>query len=366
MAFDFPATPTPGTIYSPPGGLSYRWDGEKWQLYSAAQYRQKTALGFNFLINPVFNWKQGLTGPYASGYIGDNFAFYRTLSTGVVSSQSLIAKLSPRGSFYRLRSIVTTPQAAMSAGHYAIIETYIEGYDLNPLAWGTAQAKPAVLSFGWNGPAGTYCVAVTNSPINRTFLAAFTVAPGEANTDVYFSIPIPPPPSGTFRNDIGIGVIIDFGLACGSTYLGPAGWSTGEFIGITGLQSNGLAAANTFELFDTGFFADPDNTGLPPVWEPPNETDDLRRCKRLYETGIVSGFSGNVTSGQPYTAYGRFEVAKSGNPTLSGTNSLNTSFPATVGTLTNMNDRLTFTETRTANATATGLFRSFITGNARF
>jgi hypothetical protein len=365
MAFDFPATPTTGTIYSPAGGPSYRWDGDKWQLVST-QYRLKTAEPHNYLINPVFNYLQGLTGPYATGYIGDNFAFYRVLSTGVVSSQSRIAKVSPRGSRYRLRSIVTTPQAAMSAAQFALIETYIEGFELNPLAWGLAQGKPAVLTFGWNGPAGTYCVAVSNSPITRTFLAAFTVLPGEANTDVYFSIPISPPPSGTFRTDIGIGVSIDFGLACGSDYLGSAGWSTGEFIGITGLQANGLAAANTFELFDTGFFADPDNTGLPPVWDPPNEIDDLRRCKRFYETAIPSGFSGNVTSGQSYTAFGRFEVAKSGNPTLSGTNGANTSFGATVGTLANLGDFRTFSEARAATATATGLFRTLITGNARF
>ena len=363
MAFDFPATPTTGTIYSPAGGPSYRWDGDKWQLVST-QYQLKTARQRNLLINPVFNWKQNLVGPYASGYLGDNWAMYRTLGTGVLSGQSRIAKVTPRGSLYRLRAVVTTPQAVLSANHFALIETYIEGADFNPIAWGLAQAIPAVLSFGWNGPAGTYGIVLSNNPINRSFLAPFTVAPGQANTDIYFDIPIPPTLTGTFRMDWGCALNVDFTLAAGSDSLGAAGWQDGDPLGITGM-SNGIAAANTFEVFDVGFFADPDNTGLPPVWEPPNDAEDLRRAKRLYEFALPSGFSGNVTSGQAYTAFGRFEVAKRVSPTLIGSNSANTSFPATVGTLTNDPD-LSWRETRTANATGTGLFRSLIAGNARF
>lgn len=365
MAFDFPATPTTGTIYSPAGGPSYRWDGDKWQLVST-QYRLKTALARNLLINPVFNWKQGLTGPYTTGgYVGDNWALYHNLSTGVISRESRIAKVSPRGSLYRMRATVTTPQAAMAAGNYAAIETYVEGFAANALKLGLAAAIPSVLSFGWNGPAGTYTVAVSNSPITRSFIGVFIIAPGQANTDVYFDFPIPAYNAGTWLRDQGIGIAMDFALAAGSNYQGVAGWQTGNVMKVAG-SSNGLAAANTFELFDVGLFADPDNTGLPPVWQPPDEIDDLQRCKRFYEIGIASGFSGNVTSGQSYVAYGQFEVAKSGGMTLSGTNSLNTSFAATVGSLTSYNDGLTFSESRTANATATGHFRSLITSNARY
>lgn len=31
MSFDFPASPTTGQVYSPAGGISYKWDGEKWK-----------------------------------------------------------------------------------------------------------------------------------------------------------------------------------------------------------------------------------------------------------------------------------------------------------------------------------------------
>ena len=42
-------------------------------------------------------------------------------------------------------------------------------------------------------------------------------------------------------------------------------------------MTNGMAGAgNVFELFDVGLYLDPDNTGLPPKWQMPDEAEELR------------------------------------------------------------------------------------------
>jgi hypothetical protein len=52
-------------------------------------------------------------------------------------------------------------------------------------------------------------------------------------------------------------------------------------------------AGNVFELWDVGFYLDPNNTGLPPPWVTPDYASELAACQRYWRTigtALVSGY----------------------------------------------------------------------------
>ena len=181
--------------------------------------------------------------------------------------------------------MVTTPKVTLTTSDWFAIAAIVEGNNIADFGW--PNGKPVVFRFGWKSPAGTYCFSIRNNAVDRSYVAPFTIAAGQANTDQEIVVAVPAPPSGTWLSDTGAGLVLYWTLANHSSF-GLADnlantWQSANKIS-TVSQTNGVATvSNTFELFDVGLYRDPDGTGLPPLFEVPNLSDELRRCQRYYQ-----------------------------------------------------------------------------------
>jgi hypothetical protein len=272
-----------------------------------------TAESYNRVVNGAMQHSQEngntMGGPTGAYYAADQFFFNQ--STTKVQSQR-VQVVTPNGSRDRYQGFVAAT-GTPAAGEFYVFETIIEGTRIADLQWGTAQAKQIILRFGWRSPAGTYAISLHNSAANRTWMGSFVITAGQANTDTMQTLVIPGDTTGTWLIDTGVGLGLYWSVATGSTYTtSTAGWQAGNFLSITG-ATNGIAAANTFHLFDVGLYADPNSTGVAPTWVTPDYASELTACKRYWES---VGFT-FVTIANPYYNTAWFRATKRVQPALS-------------------------------------------------
>src|SRR6478736_4479880 len=273
MAMNFPLSPVVGQLFpSPPvaGQPVYQWDGEKWtvltggtspvyigdvppgnppngalwwnssngQLYiyyvdgSSAQWvmiiSAQSPQGLptpNRFVNPAMMVSQEwpLTVVPASGHYPVDGIIYSHSTGGSFNCQQ-IASPTPGGSPNRIRITTAIADASLAANEVGYFSQRIEGLRVADLMFGSSSAKALMLRFGVRLPAGTYGVAVWNGPVsNRRYIAEYTIAPGEANTDQVRYIPIPPDIIGTWGKDTATGMYVFWTFAAGANFQGVAG-----------------------------------------------------------------------------------------------------------------------------------------------
>ena len=299
MAFDFPNSPTVGQVYN-----GYVWDGQAWQVQGAATFgavRYDIAQGLtanqqaqarsntgvtkkNYIINGAMMVSQE-NGAAASGAVGyypvDGF-FTSNTSAAIANAQQMpaVTGSSPAGSPNRLRITVITADAAVAAGDVYGLAHRIEGLRIADLGFGEASAKTVTLSFGVKAPAGTYCVSFLNSAANRSYIAEYVIAAGEANTDVVKSVTIQADVTGTWLKDNGNGLQITWTLMAGSTYQQAVGsWGTGNAYGSSN-QFNFMGTnGNVFELFDVSLT----EGSVAPPFMVPDYASELAACRRYWQ-----------------------------------------------------------------------------------
>jgi hypothetical protein len=175
----------------------------------------------------------------------------------------------------------------------------IEGTRFKAFAYGTANAKQAVLRFGFRGPAGTYSVGVGNQSSARAYCANFVIAAGQANTDTEQVIAIPGDITGTWETGTLGGLWIYFGLAAGTNWtIAPGAWTATNKVFGTGITNNVNVAGNVFELFDVAFYMDTNKTGLAPPYQAPSEAQELQDCQRYLQVQslIAVTYCGGVSN----------------------------------------------------------------------
>ena len=305
MAYDFPASPTPGQTFN-----NYVWDGEKWKLQSppvTGAVRYDIAQGLtstqksqaranidvarkNYIINGamMISQENGSNPSIADQYYPvDQFYLTKGLTAIDPGVVQVINVTTPGGSINRLRANVNTVHATVTAGEYCAINTKIEGLRVADLLLGTAAAKTVTLQFGVKAPAGTYCVGINNGTFNRSYVAEYTIAAGEANTDVVRTVTFTGDVTGTWAKDNTAGLVFFFTLLAGTTFRTSANtWTAGNFFA-TANQSNftGTAGSN-FELFDVSLT---EGTVAPP-FQVPDYASELLACQRYFEiTQIIVG-----------------------------------------------------------------------------
>ena len=261
MGINFPPSPTIGTLWPNPataGVPQYTWNGTVWTTVLAppAFYAQDTApvgapvnalwwdtdsgiLFINYkdvsttqwvatsatpavdtsgfatqtsrLRNRIVNgamqisqeWGNTISGPTATidFYAADQWRCASTTSPGTASVQR-VQSVTPNGSKDRIRFVVAAAKTTLTAGDYLQLYQAIEGNHIADFRWGSAQAKQVILRFGFRGPAGTYTVRIRNGPPpTRTYLANFTIAAGQANTDTEQVIVIPGDTTGVWATN---------------------------------------------------------------------------------------------------------------------------------------------------------------------
>lgn len=276
------------------GTAAASWD---MNVYGAGRRTRR-----NRLVNPAMQISQqnATSGGTTTGlFAADQWQHFFVSSSGTFTVRQVNVG-SPQGSPNRIRETITVADSSLAAGEYLILTQNIEGYEIVDFLYGGASARPAVMRFGFNAPAGTYSISLQNAALNRSFVQTFVVS--VANTDTYYSIPVPGDTTGTWGlNTSGLGLSLNIVLAAGSTFQGTNGaWQAGNILG-TSSNTNGMASnTNIFDLFDVQLHLDVDGTGVAPGWELPEYGQALSECQRFFEMSFAQGTAPaqNVSLGQ--------------------------------------------------------------------
>src|SRR4029077_4283970 len=247
-------------------------------------------------VNPAMQVSQengNTAGTAIAYYAADQWSFWQ--SGGGAYSFQRVQVTTPKGSRDRLRLTVTTADAVLDSTDLLQMFTYIEGVRIADLLWSAAQAKQIIIRFGFKAPAGTYALQFLNGASNRSYIALFTISAGQTNVDTEQVFVVPGDVTGTWASDTSKALTLCINVGAGSSLLGVAGWQAGNIAGAAGMTNGRATLNNTFELFDVGLYADPNNTGLPPAWVTPDYADELARCQRYYSVvsnTIIAGYNG--------------------------------------------------------------------------
>ena len=161
-----------------------------------------------------------ITGSGTAQYPVDRWAVFNgTDGNNVTFVQSTDA---PAGFNYSLLATVSNAAGSYSSSGYTQITHKIEGFNCQDLAYGTASAKPIILSF-WvkSSVVGTQNVSFKNSGNNRVYIAKYTI--NVANTWEQKIISIVGDTTGTWLVNSGIGLEVTFNLGMGTGYDSTAG-----------------------------------------------------------------------------------------------------------------------------------------------
>lgn len=288
MGIDFPDAPAAEQVFPVPDGPTYVFRDGVWRLMGGTpipNYRA-TAEARNRFVNGALQISQE-NGNNAvtiqGGYPADQFTAVH--SSGLVGTLQRVAVVTPNGSQYRIRWVNTTADSSMAQYDTVRFFSRLEGVRVADFLWGTAQAKQAVLRFGFKGPAGVYTAGLMNAASTRAFLADFTISAAQANTDTEQVIVVPGDTTGTWLTDTGVGIAFHICLGSGEWSRGVNGWQSGDVhsTGAATGNANLGSTANVFEFFDLGLYRDPNNTGLPPPWQMPDYAEALEACKRYWQ-----------------------------------------------------------------------------------
>lgn len=245
-------------------------------------------LGFrNMVTNGNFAIDQRNAGAAQSGKTTDFYAVDRFVCsvnasgnfTGQQVALSTLSGTQPAGFTYALGCTAASGRTAAAGDVYGLRHR-IEGFNSAQLSWGTANAKPARLSF-WvrSSVTGTYNVGFFNASANRSYVASYTI--NAANTWEYETILIPGDTSGTWGIGNGIGVEIFWDLGTGSTYNASAlnTWSAGIFV--TSAASTKWIATASATFYITGVQLEQNFQSTPFEQRPYGV--ELALCQRYYQ-----------------------------------------------------------------------------------
>lgn len=282
---------------------------------STQKFQAATASGKNLIINPSFeiSQEQGTAVVATSGvYPADQWTLFHT-GLGTCQAQSAIGAADSYG-----RVLNVTATASPPAGAQLMLTQRLEGLQIADLKWGTANARPAVLSFKAQATiAGTYSVMIRNAGGTQSFVHDFVLA-AMVTTDI--SVVIPAQTAGTWANDsTAYAADLNFVHTVGSTYKAPAvGWNAGNYFAGPGLTANTVSANNSLYIREVQLRPDPGGAGRNPGFVRGDYGAELVRCQRYYQKDPGTCSIGGNTPGAG-TWYGdvQFATAMRAAPTTS-------------------------------------------------
>lgn len=302
------------------GGSVLLWRGHEPASYvDAATARAAIGAGKNYIINGDMRISQenGTTAGTSSGYYPVD-QFYLAYSNAGTQTAQQVASVTPGGSTHRLRVTATVADASVAAGDVSAFATNLEGFRVADLLLGSASAKTITVRFGVKAPAGTYCVCFRNAAFNRSYVAEYVIAPGEANTDVVKSVTVALDQTGTWATTNTAGLIVNWVLMSGTTFQTPAGaWTAGNLLA-TSNQFNFMGTvSNVFELFDVSLTVG----SSAPDYQVADYAETLRACQRYYWLATSAVAVQFLWMGQAYTTAAafiqvQFPVPMRATPTL--------------------------------------------------
>ena len=179
-------------------------------------------------------------------YIVDRFATYQTQSSKFTIQQNA-GSITPPVGFTKYLGVTSLSAFSVGAGDIFELFQPIEGYNIADLAWGTANAKTITLSFwAYSSLTGTFGGSLVNVG-TRSYPFSYSIP--VANTWTQISITIVGDTTGTWATDNTQGMVVRFGLGCGSNWTASANsWQAGNYVQPTGTVSVVGTSGATFYL----------------------------------------------------------------------------------------------------------------------
>jgi hypothetical protein len=228
---------------------------------NASSFKNRLING-NFLINQRNGTSAVTTGALQSGtYFSDRWYYYVDQINKMSLTQSTDA---PVG--FTSSNLVTV-LATDSVGPEQMIRQSIEGFNIADLGWGTANAKPIVLSF-WvkSSVTGTFGGSLQSNNTGLSYPFSYTI--NSANTWEQEFVYVTGPTTGSFGTTNNTGVVVSFEFGPGfqaspanawialnsTTATGASNFcsNAGATIRITGLQFEVGTVATSFDFRSIG------------------------------------------------------------------------------------------------------------------
>lgn len=269
-------------------------------MTTAVQLAQMAApgvsLGFkNRIINGGMTIDQRNAGASVTQTTGYPYTIDRWQIGGSVSSkftaQQNAGAVTPPTGFVNYIGITSSSAYTVGAAEAFSLRQAIEANNMVDLAWGTAGAVGATLSF-WvrSSLTGTLGGALYNYAGNYSLPFVFTVS--SANTWEYKTVTIAGSTSGVWATDNSAGLFLYFNLGAGSSMSGTAGaWTSSVVVAPTGATSVVGTSGATFYI--TGVQLEKGSTATSFDYRPYGT--ELALCQRYYWKGTVS--AGGVFGG---------------------------------------------------------------------
>ena len=223
----------------------------------------------NYVVNGamMISQENGTTASAAVNYYPVDQWYMANVTATLTAGQVL--RRTPSGSPNRVRIVTST------VGHFRFTQK-IEGSRIAGLRLGTANAKTLTVQFGINAPAGNFQVNFYDADFANPVTTLFSIAAGEALTDVVRTLLLPRSTVGNF----------------------PTTNNTGAQLQIIFLT----APSATYELFDVSLTEG--TVPETPAFEVPDIASEFLACKRYLEVMSSGGVAGNVAlgSGHCYSA----------------------------------------------------------------
>jgi hypothetical protein len=263
------------------------------------------------------------------------------------SFQRNAGSVTPPTGFTNYLGITSTSAYSITSSDFFFISQTVEGFNWADMAYGTASAQPATLSF-WvrsslTGTFGGACRGFDGVSVLRSYPFTYTIS--SANTWTYITVAIPGDTtaslawSSTQSTTNGYGFIVNFGLGVGSTQSSTAGaWATGNFTSATGATSVVGTSGATFYVTGVQFERGSNATSF----EFRDYGRELMMCQRYYQritrtsasTADVTGaFATGAAWANAYQATISLPVTMRSAPTIDSTAS--TTFQFHIGGVTN-------------------------------
>jgi hypothetical protein len=252
-------------------------------------------IGGDFTTNP---WQRGTSFPAIAGgaYFADRWLASYVSAAVLTASKAADAPTATQAGIFTQHCIslnVTTADTVVDAGDVYQLRQFIEGLNVASFGFGQAGSRFVTLSFWVKGTkTGIHSVAFKNNTPDRTYIAEYTIV--TTNTWEYKTITIPVDTIGTWLYDTGVGLRINFTLACGTnTHTTANTWTAGNFHGSAN-QVNALdTIGNTFKIALVQLEAGSVATSF----DVRSVGTELSLCQRYYQRNF-----GNGAVSQPYYA----------------------------------------------------------------
>ena len=259
--------------------------------------------------------------PADTNYTIDRWRYTASQASKFTFQQNA-GSVTPPAGFENYMGFTVASAVSVGSGDYFAITQRIEGYNVNQLEFGTANAKTVTLSF-WvrSSLTGTFGGSLRGASFGRSY--PFTYSISSANTWEYKTVAVAGDTSGTYQsgNTTGLGVI--FGLGVGSTYSGTAGaWTASGHFSATGAVS--VVGTGSATWYITGVQLEVGSNASD--FEHRSYGEELAACQRYCHVLTREGSSANQNIGIGYWAsstsvetYTKFPTSMRAAPTASAT-----------------------------------------------